>query len=253
MPPPFSGVPHLDMLHTARRLWRPLLTSESYQQRDAPPQATCRLAAVEASVLGHIREDDVPGFEVPSRYFQYVRTGDARPLEAVFEHNRLDLLALAMLAASAAALLQEGPDASCTAHEALGLGRLFERGGLADEARACFARAVRLGGSPVTQAEALRAHAVSCRRARQFDASADAWQRILALHDCPAHITTEATNALAVHHEHRLRDFRTARLFAVHSLQLTLNGARREAARHRVARLDRRLGAALPGRAPLFP
>jgi uncharacterized protein len=253
MPPPFSGVPHLDMLHNARRLWRPLVTSELRDQGDVRSQATCRLSAVEEAVLGHVREDDVPGFEVPSRYFHYVRTGDARPLEAVFEHNRLDVLALAMLAASAATLLEEGPDASRTAHEALGLGRLFERGGLANEARACFARAVRLGGSAATQAEALRAYAVSCRRARQFDVAANAWQTILALHDCPVHITKDATEALAVHHEHRLRDFHTARLFAMHSLQLTLNAARREAAQHRVARLDRKLGPPVVDSAPLFP
>ena len=249
---PFSAVPHLDMLHHARRLWRPLAACESREQGEGRSEATCRLSAVEEAVLGHVREDDVPGFEVPSRYFHYVRTGDARPLGAVFEHNRLDLLALAMLAATAATLLEEGPDASRTAHEALGLGRLYERGGMTEEARACFTRAVRLGGSPMTQAEALRAYAVSCRRARQFDTAADAWQGILALRGCPPHITKDATEALAVHHEHRLRDFHTARLFAMHSLQLTLNAARREAAQHRVARLDRKLTPRTDP-APLFP
>ena len=49
-----------------------------------------------------------PGFEIPSRYFHYVRTGDARPLDAVLEHNRRDLLSLALLTARAAQLLDEG-------------------------------------------------------------------------------------------------------------------------------------------------
>jgi hypothetical protein len=248
MSPPFCGVPHLDMLHHARRLWRSLTTSEGERRS----QTTCRLSAVEEAVLGHVREDDVPGFEVPSRYFHYVRTGDARPLEAVFEHNRLDLLALAMLTATAATLLQEGPAASRTACEALGLGRLYERGGLTAEARACYARAAGLGGSPVTEAEALRAYGVLCRRAGQFGAAAEAWHRILALQGCPAHITKDAADALAVHHEHRLRDFRAARLFAVRSLQLTASETRREAGRHRVARLDRKLEMPLADLAPLF-
>jgi len=250
MSPPFSGTPHLDMLHTARRLWPPPASSEPTEE-GAGTRATCRLSAVEEAVLGHMRQGDVPGCDIPSRYFHYVRTGDARPLGVVFEHNRLDLLALAMLTATAATLLQEGPGASRTAQEALGLGRLYERSGLFDDARACFARAAHLPASPLTQAEALRAYGVLCRRAGQFDNAADAWQRILAMRGCPPRITRDATDALAVHHEHRLRDFQTARLFAVQSLHLTINAARREAARHRVARLDRKLGGPA-GLSPLF-
>lgn len=251
MAPPFSDVPHLDMLHHARRLWRPRATSAAREDQNGRSQATCRLSAMEEAVLGHVREDDVSGFEVPARYFHYVRTGDARPLGAVFEHNRLDLLALAMLTATAATMLEEGPTASRTASEAIGLGRVYERGGLLEEARACYARATGLGGSCGVQAEALRAYAVSCRRAGQFDAAAEAWRRILALRDSPLQIVKEAAEALAVHHEHRVRDFQAARLFAVHSLELTLSATRRQAARHRVARLDRKIGAQVEP-APLF-
>jgi uncharacterized protein YprB with RNaseH-like and TPR domain len=130
MAPPFGGLTHLDMLHLARRLWRPRTTGESLE-REGQSHTTCRLSAVEESVLGHVRQGDVPGFEIPSRYFHYVRTGDARPLDEVFEHNRLDLLALAMLTATAATLLHAGPDAARTAREALGLG--FQDRGRAHE------------------------------------------------------------------------------------------------------------------------
>ena len=252
MPPPFGGVPHLDMLHRARRLWRAPSGVEAGADLTDRGQSSCRLSAVEASVLGYVREDDVSGFEAPARYFHFVRTGDARPLSGVCEHNRLDLLSLAMLTATAATLLQEGPDASRTAHEALGLGRLYELSGLSDRARLCFAKAASLGGTAATRAEALRAYAVSCRGARKFEDAADAWRRILALGDCPPAITKDAIDALAVHHEHRLRDLQTARTFAVQSLGLNSSGARHAAARHRVARLDRKLTP--PGNPPpLFP
>jgi uncharacterized protein YprB with RNaseH-like and TPR domain len=49
---PFEDRPHLDMLHAARRLWRP-------EDEDAAGRAGCRLTTVEATVCGHIREDDV--------------------------------------------------------------------------------------------------------------------------------------------------------------------------------------------------
>jgi uncharacterized protein YprB with RNaseH-like and TPR domain len=251
MTPPFGGVPHLDMLHRARRLWRAPSSVEVGADPGDHGQNSCRLSSVEASVLGYVREGDVSGFEAPARYFHFVRSGDARPLSAVCEHNRLDLLSLAMLTATAATLLQEGPEASRTAHEALGLGRLYEMSGLTDKARQCFSKAASFEGASVVRGVALRAYAVSCRRARRFDDAADAWRRILELDDCPAAITKDATDALAVHHEHRLRDLRTARRFAVQALELSVSGARHEAARHRVARLERKL-TPTGNAAPLF-
>ena len=299
---PFSSLPHLDMLRPARRLWYsqgPLHSSVEAGER----HTTCCLTQVEQVVLGHVREGDVPGFEIPSRYFHYVRTGDTRPLEEVLEHNRLNLLALAMLTARAARLLEEGAAGARTAREVLGLGRLYERGGMIAETRACFARAAgvdlpafplrtsaaRRGGPPdrtahpalagrfaqqpdlggggkvllynvhptptlipLTLAEALRAHGLLCRRDRRYPEAAAAWRRILALRGCPAHIAREATEALAVHHEHRLRDLGAARQFAMQALQFDISTTRVRAVYHRLVRIDRKLGSPPPQPAPLF-
>ncbi|HEU4693985.1 MAG TPA: ribonuclease H-like domain-containing protein, partial [Vicinamibacterales bacterium] len=132
VPTPFDGMPHVDMLHHARRLWH-------------GDDDRHRLSSLESSLLGHEREGDVPGFEIPSRYFHFVRTGDARPLGAVFEHNRRDLLSLALLMSRAAQLLDEGVTAATTAREALGIGRLYERSGMTADALACYARASDMG------------------------------------------------------------------------------------------------------------
>ncbi|MBI2828068.1 MAG: ribonuclease H-like domain-containing protein [Acidobacteria bacterium] len=260
MEAPFSNLPHLDMLHPARRLWRsrsPWHVSAEAGER----QATCRLTLLEQAVLGHVREGDVPGFEIPSRYFHYVRTGDARPLGGVLEHNRLDLLALAMLTARAVRLLEEGAAGARTAREALGLGRLYERGGLIAQARASFARAAEVDLNvrpyndvdPLTPAEALHAYAVLCRRARRYGEAAEAWRRVLGLRGIPAHMALEATEGLAVHHEHRLRDLRAARQFAMEALQFNISATRVQAVHHRLARIDRKLGRPERGRRPPPP
>ena len=60
---------------------------------------SCALTAIERDILGLHRQDDVPGWEIPARYFGYTRTGDARGLAAVLEHNRLDLVSLGAVAA----------------------------------------------------------------------------------------------------------------------------------------------------------
>ena len=71
----------------------------------------------------------------PARYFQFVRSGDAGPLEAVLEHNRLDLLTLAALTARLLHLTRSGPDAARDAREALALGHVYARGGSSERAR----------------------------------------------------------------------------------------------------------------------
>jgi hypothetical protein len=234
MPTPFATLPHVDMLHAARRLWR----TEDEEQMSGG----CRLTTLEETLCGHRRAGDLPAFEIPSRYFHYVRTGDARPLAAVLDHNRLDLLALALITAHASQLLDEGAPAARTAREAVGLGRLFERAGMTGQACACYIRADELAGDIATKADALRAYAVLSRRARRYEDAAGAWRRVLGLRRCPPAIAREAMEALAVHHEHRARNLHEARLFAMRSLQFNITVARQHAVQHRLARLDRKIG-----------
>jgi tetratricopeptide (TPR) repeat protein len=249
MPTPFAEVAHIDMLHPARRMWR-------------QEEVECRLTYLEGALCGHERDGDVPGFEIPSRYFQYVRSLDARPLEAVFEHNRLDIVSLAMLTARAAQLLEEGPSMAMTAREALGMGRLYERAGLLDDAIASYDRAAEVSHSQTSsralvaqtfkvcatrdtvsvRVEALRASAILLRRLRRYEDAAVKWRALLTTPLCPASYAREANEALAVHHEHRARDLETARLFALQSLKLHATAARQQAIRYRLARLDRKLG-----------
>jgi tetratricopeptide (TPR) repeat protein len=226
---PFAGLPHVDMLHPARRMWR-------------EPESACRLITLEQTLCGYEREGDVAGFEIPARYFHYVHAGDARPLAAVFEHNRLDLVSLALVTARAAQLLDEGAAGARTAREALGMGRLYERGGMMPEAKSCFARATELEKDDEELiAEALRAYAVVSRRLRQYDDAAAAWRRLLGLPLCPQPIEREASEALAIHLEHRRRDLISARDFTVRLLRADESVTRRQATEYRLARLDRKL------------
>jgi uncharacterized protein YprB with RNaseH-like and TPR domain len=225
---PFAGLPHVDMLHPARRLWR-------------GDESGCRLTSLEQILCGYHREGDVPGFEIPARYFRYVRSGDARPLEAVLEHNRLDLLALACVTARAAQLLDEGPAAARGAREALGLGQLYERHGRLREARACFIHA-RAFDTDAVRVEALHALALVSRRLRCHEDAAAAWRQLMECPDCPEPIVREASEALAVHHEHRARNLSVARALTLRSLTCQGTMARRELLQHRLKRLDRKIG-----------
>lgn len=232
MPGAVTALPHVDLLHPARRVWADL--------SGAGEGGGCRLMTLEREHCGYVREGDVPGFEIPARYFDFVRSGDAGPLEPVLEHNRLDLLALAAMTGRVSRMLADGLRGARSPREALGVGRLLEAAGRPAEALACFGRAADdPAADRFTRVEALRRLAMACRRRRRHDDAAAAWQQLVDLPGCPAHIAREAAEALAIHHEHRVRDLPRARSFAVRSLSYA-PGAR-EAVTHRLARLDRKL------------
>jgi uncharacterized protein len=238
-----ARLPHVDVLHPARRFWG--------GSGLAPPSSSCSLVALEQQVLAARRNGDVPGFEIPERYFRFVRTGDARPLAAVLEHNRVDLLSLAALTARLLELVRCGPESARSAKEALALGHVYTRSGFETRAREAFVHAVAACRAPagafdVVKVDALRALALAWRRARQFDEAAACWQRLLDVRGCPPHIAREATDALAIHHEHRKRDLAAAKMFALRSLETGTHPARTDAARHRLARLDRKMGLTAP-------
>jgi uncharacterized protein len=258
-------LPHVDVLHPARRFWGAAGESAS---GNTPP---CSLTALEWQVLGAHRRGDVPGFEIPARYFRFVRNGDSRPLAAVLEHNRLDLLSLAGLTTRLLYLVRVGGEAAGDAREALALGAIYARAGLDGRACDAYSRALALAGSragspsfecvsgslePV-RVTALRALALICRRARRYADAARYWEQLLQVRGCPRHLSREATEALAIHHEHRVRDLERAKAFALRSLEAGPAAkcpAWTNAVHHRLARIERKMQTSgLPLAFPPFP
>jgi hypothetical protein len=91
--------------------------------------------------------------------------------------------------------------------------------------------------------DALRALALACRRARRHDEAAGCWIELAEMRGCPPSIAREAAEALAIHHEHRVRDLAAAKAFALRNLEEGTGPAWTNAARYRIARLDRKLEA----------
>jgi tetratricopeptide (TPR) repeat protein len=208
----------------------------------------CSLIALEREILGIRRTGDVPGFQVPGRYFHFVRTGDADPLAAVLEHNRRDLLSLAALTARLFHLARSGAEAARDAREAIALGRVYARAGLDDRACDAYSHALGRCRSPrgafdPLRIDALRSLAIARRRARRYEEAASCWREVLDIRGCPPAIVREATEALAIHHEHRVHDLPSARLFALRTLE-SVEGLRAgwtATVQHRLTRIDRKM------------
>jgi uncharacterized protein YprB with RNaseH-like and TPR domain len=248
MEPPLGGIPHFDMLHPARRLWK--MRTDGMGDRD---DGGCRLSTLERLLFDVRRVGDVPGMDIPRRFFQFLRSGDPRPLEPVLEHNRLDLVSLAAVTARAVRLAEEGVDACRDASEALALGRVYERAGDALRAERCYRRAIDASSAEV-RAEALYRLGLRYRRDRRFEDAAAVWHDLLSLTEARrsrtlpalAALRQFAAEALAIHQEHRLRDYASAHelaMFALEELGDTAGRRRRtkEGLRHRLARLEKKI------------
>jgi hypothetical protein len=216
---------HLDLLRPARRVW-------------ASCFADCRLATLEREVIGVVRDDDVAGPLIPSLYFDFLRSRRAAPLARVLAHNRDDILTLvAFLGWFGGALTARG---ELSAGELGGLGRLWEPVDV-ERALACYRAALAAGleGAPA-QAVRLRLARWEKRLAR-WDAACTLWEAA-ARH---AGFDPRPWEELAKFHEHRRRDFVTARGIVADALgQAEASRAPLrtvDAFTHRLGRLERRL------------
>jgi uncharacterized protein YprB with RNaseH-like and TPR domain len=245
---PWDELPHLDMLHVARRLWSRKVASDVAPAHQAmrayavaeKEESGCRLVQLERTLFEVERVGDVSGFEIPGRYFDFVRRGDWSVLEPVLHHNRLDLLSLAGVTARAARLLRDGVTACARGEEAALLGRELHRRAEPSEAEACYRRGLDdlAAGHPL-RAETLAGLARLLRSQRRYDEAAARWTEITGLRGLRAGLRLEATEALAVHFEHRRRDLERAHGYAERARHAEM--ARPGAGHTGAIRLDRRL------------
>ncbi|HEX6510591.1 MAG TPA: ribonuclease H-like domain-containing protein [Chloroflexota bacterium] len=193
---PFGDPPHVDLLHPARRLWKRRL-------------ASCALSSLESEILGVRRtQQDVPGWEIPARYFRYQRTGDSRELEGVFYHNLHDILSLAALTIHVDQVLAD-PFAGHVTHpvDFFSLGRAYERAGDADRSAMCFEEGLRRGIEGPDRTECLIRLSAVQKRERRWEAALQTWEWLL---EEGGEAVLYARVELAKYYEHVERDYLTA-------------------------------------------
>lgn len=120
----WRDLPNLDLLHPARRTWKLRLGS-------------CRLGRLEEMVLGMARVDDLPGSEVPQRYFDFLKTGDLSLLEDILRHNRQDIATLAALLVRLCGIYDE-PERLTDRKDLFSVGKALERQGELRPARELY-------------------------------------------------------------------------------------------------------------------
>jgi tetratricopeptide (TPR) repeat protein len=234
IPVPYEGYAHLDLLPLARRLWRDRLESRA-------------LKYLEQHVLGMTRSiEEVQGYEVPWLYFDYLRTGDARPLAGVFYHNAMDVVAMAALLTHLNEMIQNPYD-GCVEYglDFVALGKLFEDLGHWEQAARLFERGLELDLTESDFGLAVKRLAALQKRRGDFDEAVRLWEEAAENGHIYAHIE------MAKYYEHKCRDVKNALQWTLSALdhveQADLPAYMRKhwlgEITHRLARLERKASA----------
>ncbi|HHX24184.1 MAG TPA: hypothetical protein GX723_09310 [Thermoanaerobacterales bacterium] len=182
---------HLDLLHSARRLYKERLESVS-------------LSSLEENLLSIERRGDIPGYEIPSVYFRYLRDRNPYPIKPIFYHNRMDILSMVTLTASMAKTLEEPFNAkTCASQDYYCVGKIFEDMGMIDQSIYCYKKAL---NAPEVRERACIQLSLLLKKLGRFNEAEKLWVTMVEKNINPVYALIE----LAKYYEHRIKDYNMA-------------------------------------------
>lgn len=231
---PLADLPHLDFLFAARQLWK-----HKYE--------SCRLFHLAREIVKAERDEDIPGAEIPLRYFQYVRTGDEALIEPILYHNQEDILSLLGVVIAGARLLGRGerPEAADEMDplDLVGVGRLYESAGDAERSAELFEQALKRNLSGELSVRVQRKLSAHLKRNRDWGKAVILWK------DLSRQDQLDAFRELAMYYEHKEKRFDEALRAAEEGLAMALGQSvfHEQDFRKRLERIRGKLGRACPG------
>src|SRR5258706_98515 len=189
IPVPFKHYAHLDLLPLARRLWRDRLPSRA-------------LKYLEEHILAFTRTaDEVPGYEIPWLYFDYLRTGDASPLAGVFYHNAMDVVAMAALLNHMSEMTANPYDGRVQhGLDFIALGKLFEDLDHWEDAARLYERGLESELEEADFGVAVKRLSILQKKRGDMSQAVRLWEQAAGEGHIYAHIE------LAKYYEHKIRD-----------------------------------------------
>lgn len=192
---------HLDLLFSARRLYKERLQSVS-------------LSSLEQNVMGVKRYGDIPGFEIPSIYFKYLQDKNPIPLKPVVYHNKVDILSLVALF-SILADGMEDPFSSerVKAQDIYCLARIYEDMGYIKESIKCYKEAMKVTG---VKDKACLNLSLLYKRHCYWEAAETLWIKMAGSNVNAIFSLIE----LAKYYEHKLKDYKKAEYVTLKAIDL---------------------------------
>lgn len=211
MPCPLRGLPHLDFLFSARSLWKHKYDS-------------CRLFNLAQQIVQAERSEDIPGAEIPLRYFQYIRSGDFSLIDPILYHNQEDLLSLLGVVVAGAVLVERNREAAQTGTgdpmDLYGVASLFERSGDAATSVALLEKALAGGKGLTAEASHLARKKLShhFKKNKDWDKALPFWQEMTSAEE----VDCDCFRELSMYFEHTAKDYGEAIRIATEGLALAM-------------------------------
>lgn len=204
---PLRGLPHLDFLFSARSLWKHKYDS-------------CRLFTLAQQICQAERSEDIPGAEIPGRYFQYIRNGDFSLIEPIIYHNQEDLLSLLGVVVAGAILVERNRASAARgdgdAMDLFGVAKLFEKAGDTTKSAALLEQALASGRGLTAEVSQVARKKLShhFKKAKDWDKALSFWQ------EGASGDELESYREMAMYYEHQAKDFAEAARLATEGLAL---------------------------------
>ncbi|MBN2411874.1 ribonuclease H-like domain-containing protein [candidate division KSB1 bacterium] len=230
---PWDAFKHLDLLHASRRLWRKTITP-------------CTLQNIEQNILGFRREGDIPGWEIPALYFDFLRNRDYEPIVPVFKHNVMDILSLVSITVNICRAFSGYENLQQNQYDYFSIIKTFEE--LGDHSKAVHACEVFLEYESLPElVQILLKNATLLKKMNRMEEAERVWFKVI---DRVNRFFPEPYTELAKYYEHKLRDINRAleiveraekRMNIIAELRGGLNNDIKEQLIYRKQRLVRKL------------
>jgi uncharacterized protein YprB with RNaseH-like and TPR domain len=177
---------HIDLLYAVRRLFKRRL-------------GDCSLGNVEREIFRFHRSDDIPGYLVPSVYFDWLASEDLTSMAVVLEHNRQDILSLWFLLTHIVEIFSSEGTTLNHVEDIYSLSRIYGRRRRNDKVVGIYRRLERPGRS-ILDEEMLLYHSFAFKRSGDWREAVKLWEKLA---DCQSREGFVANLELAKYFEHR--------------------------------------------------
>jgi uncharacterized protein YprB with RNaseH-like and TPR domain len=179
---------HIDLLHSARRLYKRRLKD-------------CSLGNIEREIFGCFRRDDISGYLIPAVYFDWLSAEETSELKQVVKHNLYDIVSLYFLMHKIAEARHNPKEAALCPDDVYSLARILERQGLFEELCDLLTGYENIFRSQ-RRHDILFYHSLFCRRTGRLSQAVSLWEEIAA---GDSKNSFYARIELAKYYEHRLK------------------------------------------------
>ena len=221
---PLLKLPHLDFLFPARTLWK-----HTYESR--------KLGYLGDILLGISRDEDVESSQIPTIYFNYLRSRSFVLIQRIIDHNALDLLGLAGLLLLGIKYLE---DISFTDDEGeiLGTAKLYEKYGDFESADRLYNIIKQSAVREDVIEKAVKGLAIIMKKKKLYIEAAELWELL------STHSDRLALRELSIHLEHREKNYMKALEWVREGLKIIdLTETQRQDFEKRYKRLNRKIEA----------